>query len=169
MNRNIFIIHGIGKCNMAKVELGNDFDEYLKRLEKLEKSKIIPVMKMSVYDGADIMADGIRSEIESIPAAKSLREGVTKSDKNDLLQGLGISKFDTKDGVNVKIGFAGYGHKNKYYPNGVPIPLTARSILKGTSLRPRNNFISRAVRKHKNNVIKKMDDTINKQLRKEIE
>ena len=35
---------------MAKIEF-NDFDEYLDKLQKLEKDDVVPIMKMSLYEG----------------------------------------------------------------------------------------------------------------------
>lgn len=55
-----------------------------------------------------------------------------------LLQGLKVTrvyKTPSDDGINVKIGFWGYSrfHKNKTYPDGVPIDLIANAREYGTS------------------------------------
>ena len=42
---------------MAKIEF-NDFDEYLDKLQKLEKVDVVPIMKMSLYEGAGVVVDG---------------------------------------------------------------------------------------------------------------
>lgn len=76
-----------------------------------------------------------------------------------------------KNGAHdVKIGFDGYGSKpTRKYPKGVPIPLTARSIISGTSFRPKNNFVRRAVnRKKKKKAIERMDEVINERFKKEM-
>lgn len=152
---------------MAKIELGKGFDEYVAMLEKMQKEDNIPIMKMSVYEGAGVVVDALREEISSWSGSNP-QNGPTTTDKKDLLQGLGISDMEYKaDDVNVKIGFAGYGHKTKKYSaKGTPIPMIARSIIAGTSFRPRYDFVGKIVRQNRKKVIQKMDNKINKEIEK---
>lgn len=154
---------------MAKIEMGKDFDEYITALSNLEKDKSVPIMKMSVYDGAGIIVDSLRKEINSW-SNDNPKNGPTETDKKDLLKGLGISPMEYKsDDINVKIGFVGYGHKtNKYNSKGVPIPMIARSIISGTSFRKKYDFVGKVVRKNTNNAIKQMDETLNKEIEKRL-
>lgn len=102
------------------------------------------IAKMATYEGAKVMADGIRESIEALPVDKFryLRGGdqfsvITKQDKKDLLNSIGIDEIKRgEDGVRTVIGFAGYGrHKTKKYPNGLPMALLMRSIESGSSVR----------------------------------
>lgn len=154
---------------MATIELGKGFDEYLEKLESLEKKDTVPILKSSLYDGAGYVADAIRQEIEAFPGGKKASNGPTDKDIADLKQGLGISPMEFKnDDVSVKIGFAGYGHVTKKYPKGVPIPMTARAIIAGTSFRPKDDFVGRAVRKARKQSINIMDEKINKELERKM-
>lgn len=154
---------------MAKIELGNDFDAYLKKLESLEKGDTVSIMKMSLYDGTGVVADAIVNEIQSFPGGDNATNGPTDQDKADLLKGFGIAPMELKnDDVSVKIGFAGYGHKTRKYKSGVPIPMIARAIIAGTSFRPKNDFVGKVVRKTRNQCVTKMDETLNKELERKL-
>ena len=154
---------------MAEIEF-NDFDEYLDKLQKLEKDDVVPIMKMSLYEGAGVVVDGIRSEIQSLYTSNHASQGPMDYEKKALEKGLGISDMESKgDDINVKVGFAGYSsHKTKKYPKGVPVPLIARSILRGTSFRPKNDFVGRAVRKYRKKSIEAMDSKMNELFKKEM-
>ena len=154
---------------MAKIEF-NDFDEYLDKLQKLEKDDVVPIMKMSLYEGAGVVVDGIRSEIQSLHTSNHASQGPMDYEKKALEKGLGISDMESKgDDINVKVGFAGYSsHKTKKYPKGVPVPLIARSIVRGTSFRPKNDFVGRAVRKYRKKSVETMDSKINELFKKEM-
>lgn len=160
----------MGVGTIAKFEIG-PLDEYIQLLEHQTTDNIQNVIKKSIYNGASMTADQIRREIESLPVVEKVtQKGVLKWEKEDLLNGFGVSPFQVKNNsTDVKIGFDGYGcHKTKTHKNGVPIPLTARSILKGTSFRPKNDFVRRAVNKIKKKVIEKMNETINEEIKKEM-
>lgn len=135
---------------MARFEI-KALDEYIDMLRKLEREKVVSIIQASIYDGAGIIADEIKKELEGLKTGKSAKDGVTQTEKKDMIEGFGISPMQFRNGVHdVKIGFDGYGSKpTKKYPKGVPIPLTARSIISGTSFRPKNDFIRRAVNRKK--------------------
>ena len=149
---------------MAKIEMGKGFDAYLSALEKWEKKDNVPVMKMALYDGASVVLDALHQEISTWSGTDPMN-GPTSIDKEDLLKGLGISPMDYNgNDVDVKIGFAGYGHKNN--EKGVPIPMIARSIIAGTSFRNKYDFVGKVVRKNRNQSIEKMDETLNREIEK---
>lgn len=154
---------------MARFEVGA-LDEYVRRLESLQKDKIQTVIKMSIYEGAAIVADEIAKEIDSLPESDDPFKGITKQQKKDLKDGFGISPMiKTSENTNVKIGFSGYGSKpTKKYPKGVPIPLTARSIISGTFFRMKNPFVMRAVKRVKEKSIEKMNEVINEKINEEM-
>lgn len=155
---------------MAKMEFGA-LDEYIDLLKGFEKEKTQTIIECSIYKGASIVANEIRSEIDKLPVNNNPHLGITKEEKKDLKNGFGIAPMQKKNGdFNVKIGFDGYGHKtnSKKYPNGVPIPLTARSIISGTSFRTKNDFVRRATNRVKKKAVEKMDEIINEGFKKEM-
>lgn len=153
---------------MAKSKEIEALEDYSKLLDSLANDPI-PFMKEVTYVGAAVMADGIRKEIQSTPTHSNAADGMTSIEQKALLKGLGISKFDASDGVNVKIGFAGYGDiPTKKWPRGVPIPLTARSLIGGTSWRVKDDFMGRAIRKHKDKTIKQMEEEADKLLKEKF-
>lgn len=155
---------------MAKMEI-KALDEYIGLLKGLEREKTQTIIEHSIYDGAAIVADEIKKEIDGLMVNRNPHKGVSKEDKEDLKRGFGIAPMQFKSGEhNVKIGFDGYGHKTNSgkYPKGVPIPLIARSIISGTSFRTKNDFVRRAVNRVKKKAIEKMDETINEEFKKEM-
>ena len=89
--------------------------EYISKIQELgDKSK--EMAKRSLYEGAGVMADAIKSSIgtiptrsgESNPKAPSMQSGITPTQKQGLVDGFGITRMrETSYGVNVKIGFGG--------------------------------------------------------------
>lgn len=155
---------------MAKMELGA-LDEYIDLLKGFEKEKTQTIIECSIYKGASIVANEIRNEIDKLPVNKNPRLGITKEEKNDLKNGFGIAPMQVRNGdFNVKIGFDGYGHKTSSgkFPKGVPVPLTARSIISGTSFRTKNDFVRRAANRVKKKAIEEMNETINEKFKKEM-
>jgi hypothetical protein len=73
------------------------------------------------------------------------------------------------DSIDVKIGFDGYGHKTRNYPGGVPVVLTARAIISGTSFRHKNDFVRRAVSRAKEKTVETMNNVIEEEIKKEME
>lgn len=167
---------------MARITV-KGVDEYAEKLKRLSKNSDI-IMKKSVYNGADIVADAMKKGLESIPVeegeipglppygtAEKKVYGLSRRQKADLIQGFGISKFENTNGyINVKIGFDGYGSvKTKRHPNGMPNVMLARAITSGSSFRKKNPILRKKVTESKEKAIEKMSDTIDEELRKEFE
>lgn len=158
---------------MAKVTF-KGISAYVDKLEKLRGSSD-DVIGRAVYDGAAVVADAIRKEIDAIPILKNqkgssenLIDGVTRIQKKGLQDGFGISPVQNDLGfINVKLGFAGYNKtKTKKYPQGQPNALIARSVNSGTSFRKKRRFVDKAVTasraKAENAMGKSLDDNIEK-------
>lgn len=160
---------------MAKFTVGKGVDEYLSKLEHLDK--VTPGMiGMGIYEGAKIVADAIRAETEALPTQEGkVKEGKrrdpTPEEKQGLLDGLGISKKKVTDGfVNVKIGFHGYNsHTTKKYPNGQPNLMIAASIERGTTFMNKHSFVSKAIKKSRAQAEQAIADKIDELLKKEME
>lgn len=139
---------------MAKMTIGKGMDEYLAKLGNLEFAAP-GLVGQAIYEGAKVVADQVRAEIEALPTAESKRVATprdpTQVEKDGLLDGLGVAKKKNDSGyINVKIGMDGYNtDKTKKYPQGKPNAMIARSIESGSTVMKRNAFISRAVNKTK--------------------
>lgn len=135
-------------------------------LAGLSGDAAVTVMKSAVYAGVGVLADAIKSEIDSLPEESGyMRPGkkrnvVGTNDKRMLKERLGVSRIEaTGDRANAVVSFSGYnGRPTKKYPNGVPIPLIARSIESGSSVREKNPFIRRAFNKAKTQAQQKAID-----------
>lgn len=134
---------------MAHIEFMG-IDAYLERLNKLG-DKSTGLCKRALYDGAAVLANAVRDEINALPTSD--RDGdpqpVLEYEKDGLLDGLGIAKMKDNNGViSTRVDFDGYNRlKSKKYPSGHPNSMIARAINSGTSKRKKNPFMSRAIRK----------------------
>ena len=133
---------------MAKIEFVG-IDEYLEKLNKVG-DKTTGLCKRALYDGAAVLADAVRSEVQALPVTdrKTEPQQVLSYERDGLLAGLGIAKMKDDGGVvSTRVYFDGYNRlKSKKYPNGHPNSMIARAINSGTSKRPKNPFMNRATR-----------------------
>ena len=146
---------------MAKVYVGKGIDEYVAKLGILDAETDETVGK-AIHDGAAVVADTVRSELQSVP----LSPGFDETQKAGLLKSMGIAKKQT-DGsyVNVKVGFDGYNDKKtKSFPNGQPNAMIARAVNSGTSFSRKNPFMDRAVRKSKDKAEAEMKKVIDQSI-----
>lgn len=150
-------------------------EEYLLKLSRLSQGAD-RIIKSAIYDGADVVADAIQKSIDNLPEETfhKLRDGdrfsgVPKTQKLALKRFFGLSEMQ-KDtiGWNTKAGFAGYMEegKSKKYPNGLPIPLLARSIESGSSVRQKHPFVRAAVKSSRDKAVEEMETTINVEIQK---
>lgn len=134
-------------------------EEYSAFLQGLGR-KAPKIINSALFDGAGILADAVREEIDGIQVDKAF----PKEAKDGLKKGLGISHFWSESGSTVtKIGFDGYNdRRTKRWPKGQPNAMIARSLTRGQSWLPANRFIQRALKKARNscvNAIKQRFDT----------
>ena len=156
---------------MAKMTIGKGMDEYLAKLGNLEFAAP-GLVGQAIFEGAKIVTDQVRAEIEALPTAESKRVATprdpTQVEKDGLLDGLGVAKKKNDGGyINVKIGMDGYNtDKTKKYPRGKPNAMIARSIESGSTVMKRNAFISRAVNKTKKDAEAAMQKVIEEGIEK---
>ena len=154
-------------------------EEYEKLLTKLSTSESIQaVCGASIYAGADVMADAIRSGIDALPVVDHRKRGspnnqisgITSAQKRGLQESFGVTPMGRENGYyNVKLGFDGYNSvKTKYFPRGQPNALIARAVNSGTSFRQKNSFLDRAVRKAKPKTLEAMTDAFDEAIKKEM-
>ena len=147
--------------------------EYENRLLKLE-NLIREILGEAIYEGAGLVADAVKSSIESIPIDEryvtggATLYGITPEQKAGLRDGFGIARMRDDNGfLNVKLGFDGYNSQvTKKYPGGQPNSLIARSVNAGTSFRQRIPFIDNAVNQTKGAAEQKMTETAEKAIGK---
>lgn len=134
---------------MARLEF-KGLDEYLDRLRDVQE-KTVPLCKRALYDGAAVLADAVRSEVQALPTTdrNGDPQAVFEYEKDGLLEGLGIAKMkDRKGYIYTRVDFDGYNRMTSHeYPKGHPNSMVARAINSGTSKRPKNPFMRRAAKK----------------------
>lgn len=155
---------------MARMTIGKGVDDYIASLDKL-KYRVPEIAGKAIYQGADIVADQIRANIEALPTEERNsrnrgRRNPTPEEKAGLLEGLGIARKRTENGnINVKIGMDGYNSDvTEKYPKGKPNAMVARSIESGTTFIQRHPFISSAVRLSKAAAEAAMEAEVDKQI-----
>ena len=158
---------------MAYVMKADGLEEVAAILNALEENAQ-PVASLSLYNGAGVMADTVRGEVNGIRTApfKYAKPGETRlpsPEEKAILQvaeGMGIAKFE-KNGseVNTSIGYQNSGYasipwnhtrataRTNYKTAGgiraKPIPVIANAINSGTSFMQKQPFMRRAVTKGK--------------------
>ena len=151
-----------------KTTFSDGINEYLQTLNRLGK-EIEGISKQAVYEGAKIIADEIKNNIEALPTdekwgtPKKMKAGPTKAEKENIARGLGIARIqDNKGTINTKIGYddAGYDENNK------PIQMIARSVNSGTAFMKKKPFFEKGVRNSRNKAKQKMIEVAEKELEK---
>lgn len=152
--------------SMAKMKL-KGLEEYENRLLEL-KNLSREMIGECIYEGAGVVADAVRTGIESIPidnryvTGNATLYGITEEQKQGLRDGFGISPLEDDGGyIHVKLGFTGYNsNKTPKYPSGQPNSVIARSVNSGTSFRQRIPFVDNAVAKSRAAAEKKMQEKL---------
>lgn len=146
-----------------------EYSAKLNRLSALSRDKVIGA---AVYDGAAVVADAVREEIQALPVddshdKKTKLDGPSSETKQALLDHMGVTPMRDDNGFfNVKVGFDGYaGKPTLKYPLGKPVPMLARAVQRGTSFMEGHAFVKSAVRKSR----KKSEAAMKQRVEKEIE
>lgn len=159
---------------MAKITY-TGIDGTMARLDALELGVRDQIICRMVYDGADIVADAVREEIERLPTSQHkgkpwfgrpgyLARGPSEEQKKGLLDSLGVSPMRNDEGfLNVSIGFDGYNRvTSKRWPRGEPNQMVARAVARGTSFMEANPFFKAAVNKTRSKAKSAMKKTAEK-------
>lgn len=160
---------------MANISFKVDVTEFQVMLENLGTATD-GLAKRAIFEGAKVVAEEVKSQIESIPEDKFRRlkederfEYATDAEKKGLLEGLGITKMegDPIKGWNAKIGFDGYAEgtlKSKSYPKGRPNAMLARALETGTTVNAKYPFMRRAINRSREKAIQAMERQINEDI-----
>lgn len=148
--------------------------EYELKLSKLASGSRATAER-AVYEGASIVADAVRSNINALPVIRNehgspdnLIDGVTVVQKKGLLDGWGIAPMQESNGyIHTKLGFDGYNQtKTKKNPNGQPNQLIARSVESGTSIRKKHPVVEPAIKSSRKAAEQKMAQVIDGEIEK---
>lgn len=160
---------------MAVIRI-DGLENWSRNLERLG-NRADEVCAKAIAEGAGIIADAVREELEAIPIDEHYGtpdnpvNGLRRVQKEGLLDSLGIAPLE-RDGnfMNVKIGFDGYNNEHtRRYPNGKPNVMIARSLESGTSFSKKIRFFTRAVSRSKEQAQRKMDDVMQEEIRRIME
>ena len=151
-----------------------EFERMLSNLSSMETVQTI--CGKTIYEGARIVADAVKTEIAEIPTFEGYTHGsennklvgITRRQKEGLVKGFGITPMRNEDGYyNVKLGFDGYNNvPTRKLPSGQPNVMIARAINSGTSFREKNPFMDRAVRKSRKKAEEVMIKTAESEFKK---
>ena len=111
------------------------------------------ISKKAIYAGADVIADKIKSNLEGALSSEATGE---------LVASFGVTPItkDSDGNFNCKIGFDGYDS------TGVANQLKARVLESGSSRQPKRPFVRPAVNATRKQVIAKMNQVIDEEVRK---
>lgn len=120
-------------------------DKYIAQLQRIGAGSE-EMVKRSIYTGAGIVADSIARSMASVPTRAdhfypkgTVQPGPTQEEKNEMMQGFGLSKMQTRNGIiTVKAGFAGRSE------SGVTVATLARRVESGTSWMHKTPFVRSA-------------------------
>jgi hypothetical protein len=156
---------------MARGLTLNGFDELEKQLRELSDQKTINnTAKRAIYDGAGIVMDEVRANLEALPVSNDPHKGIRADQKRGLLAGLGAAKMRDDGGlISTKTGIEGYNdHKTKKYPNGQPNAMIARSYESGTTLNKAYHPFSRAIRAARQKALAAMQAKFDEEIKKHV-
>ena len=145
---------------MAIIRVGfNDLHLFNRRLDAC-RDQAKRVAKCSLFDGAKVAADSLRTAVDGlnrvpdVVAINTLRKGgqslISVSQKNGLRAGLGVAKMrEAGNEISVRIGFSGYNSvAGGKYPSGQPNQMIAASCEGGSSKMIRQPFIRPSFEAH---------------------
>ena len=128
---------------------GDDFALKLSRLA----TKSDEIAKKAIFEGAKVIADKIKSNLEGVLSSEATGE---------LVASFGVTPIekDASGNWNAKIGFDGYGS------DGVANQLKARVLESGSSKQQKTPFVRPAVNATKKQAVEKMGQVINEEIQK---
>ena len=128
---------------------GDDFAIALSRLATGSDE----IAEKAIYEGAKVIADKIKSNLEGVLSAEATGE---------LVASFGVTPItkDSEGNFNCKIGFDGYG------TDGVANQLKARVLESGSSKQQKRPFVRPAVNATKKQVVAKMGEVITEEIQK---
>lgn len=127
-------------------------DEFALALSRLATGSE-EIAKKAIYEGVNIIADKIKSNLEGVLSPEATGE---------LVASFGVTPIekDTSGNWNAHVGFDGYGS------DGVANQLKARVLESGSSQQRKRPFVRPAVNATKTQVVEKMGEVITQEIQK---
>ena len=155
---------------MATIEI-KGLDGYEELLKKLD-ANVNDFIKAGVYEGAKVIADEVRRELNAVPEDEKWGTenyklyGLKKEQIEGLINGFGISKMEEERGfLNVLIGYQGYNTlKSERWPKGQPNAMIARVLESGTSFSQKIPIMKRTIAKIKEKSVEAAKVVIDKKI-----
>lgn len=157
---------------MAKITF-KDSEDYSLFLGRYREGVFrLGITKKAVYAGAAIVADQIRANLEALPEDKfrRLRPGekfsvVSAALKQELSKSFGLTKIkmDEAGFLHTKAGIEGYSRFDWHGDESMPLPMVARSIESGSSVRVKTPFVRPAVQATRKKAIAEMQKIIDEE------
>lgn len=162
---------------MAKMKI-TGMEDYIRVVEEI-RTNVDPTIRESLYEGAKVVADELKTAISSLPAVEetynlkvyqmskknnnaSVKYKLSVLQKGGLFNYMGITKFDkTENKTSTHVGWTGYNNlKTKKYPKGQPNIMVARIVESGSSYFNKTPFINKTIRKARTAAEKEMSRKI---------
>lgn len=122
----------------------------------------------AVYEGSKIIADKVKQNIQALPVTDQWgteehpRHGVTRVEKQGLLDGFGIADMiDSRGYINTLSGFDDAG----YNADGKANRLVARATQSGTTFSDKIPFFENAVRATRRQATQKMKEILEQEIK----
>ena len=160
---------------MAKMTV-TGLDQYLSNLKQLS-NEAEHINKGALGEGARVAADAIGNAIGAMPvrpdkpsAAEHDHKlyGVTANELAQIQSNFGIARFkNTGGGWNTSVGFHGYVNTpSRKFGDQVPTGMLVQCVEYGTDFRRPTRTLSRAIKSVKSSIPGKMQEYIDKQVKK---
>lgn len=138
---------------MSRVIGINSFVSQLGQLN----SEIAQITRGALGEAAGFVADEMKNALEAMPthtegysyaAPDTKRTGATESEKQQIIDNFGISRFrESGDTTSTSIGFTGYVHtESKRFNDNVPTGFLMQAINYGSEFRNPTHTVDRAIR-----------------------
>jgi len=155
---------------MARIHVSDELELKLSRMY----THTDDICKKAIYEGAKVMADAMKAEIDALPVDDSkhewdkMRSGIRTIQKIGLQKSFGVAPFRESNGVwDTHLGFEGYNEMVSNYYTGQANSMIARSVNAGTSFLRANPFIDRTSRNFGMKARERMEEVIKEELAKE--
>lgn len=153
---------------MATIKVTNEVELMLSRLH----DRADGMCKKALYEGAKVLADAMKSEIEGLPTddrgihieagSTDVLQGPRARQKAGLLESMGVAVFrQEKGGWTTHLGFDGRNDiQTARWTGGQPNSMVARSVNAGTYFMRANPFIDRTRSQYAKAAQAAMEETI---------
>lgn len=153
---------------MATIKVTNEVELMLSRMH----DKAEGLCKKALFEGAKVLADAMKAEIEALPTddrgrhveagSTDVLQGPRAQQKAGLLASFGVAPFRNSNGTwETHLGFDGRNDiQTARWPGGQPNSMVARSVNAGTYFMRANPFIDRTRSQHAKAAKAAMEETI---------